>query len=405
MRSVTGPAVTGDDFFGRSIELEILRQKVIDGNNILLTGQRRMGKTSIARELGVQLEKQGWKSLYVDVEGASSVEDVIKKLGHGIHEIAPKGKRFARTVGSAIDRIEKVEALDFGLQLRETLNSGSWRDLGSELFEICKNHNDKVFLIIDELPILLAKLEKQGDSNDSIEMLLSWLRAELQMVLDSQLVVLLSGSIGLVPLVTRLGISDRINYFYQYRLGPWNEETSIQCLKCLSESYAIPMDECVPQAIVDRLGIGIPSHVQLFFDRLRIHMLMDGLDRITESDVATVYNKDLLGPPGSKDLYHFESRLSDGLDDMTYEIAMLILTEAAVRDVFSDSSKRELIAKYENVTENSTQKVVEALDVLEHDDYLSRDDSGYVFKSRYLKDWWKTRFEHCYLPISQMKLT
>ena len=37
----------------------------------LLTGQRRMGKTSIVRELGRRLESEGWVFLFVDVEGAS----------------------------------------------------------------------------------------------------------------------------------------------------------------------------------------------------------------------------------------------------------------------------------------------------------------------------------------------
>ena len=52
MRSATGRWVRGDDFFDREPELRILETRVQDGNHVLLTGQRRMGKTSIARELG-----------------------------------------------------------------------------------------------------------------------------------------------------------------------------------------------------------------------------------------------------------------------------------------------------------------------------------------------------------------
>ncbi|MCY4128246.1 MAG: ATP-binding protein [Gammaproteobacteria bacterium] len=400
MRLVTGSAVTGEDFFGREIELDHLLQKVINGDHILLTGQRRMGKTSLARELGRQLEERDWVSIYVDVEGASSIKDLIRKIGHAIFQIEPKAKQVLRSIGKTIQRIEKVEAFDFSLQLGELLDSGSWRELGSQLFEICRKHDKNVFLVIDELPILLSRFEKQNDSSEEIEMLLSWFRAELQMVQDTELVVLFSGSIGLVPLVTRLGISDRINHLYQFRLGPWNEKTCIQCLKCLSESYELPLDENVLQAMVDRLGIGIPSHIQLFFDRIRIHMLMNDLIRVTESDIDLVYSKDLLGPPSSKDLYHFESRLSDALNDQTYEIAMKILTEAAVRDVFSDRSKRALISMYEKVTESSVEKVAWALDTLEQDEYLERDGSGYVFKSKLLKDWWTVRFEHSYKPLN-----
>ena len=51
MRAATGRWVIGDDFFNREPELRILENRVREGNHVLLTGQRRMGKTSIAREL------------------------------------------------------------------------------------------------------------------------------------------------------------------------------------------------------------------------------------------------------------------------------------------------------------------------------------------------------------------
>ena len=60
MRSSTGRWVSGDDFFGRDRELQVLEARVRDRNHVLLTGQRRMGKTSIARELGRRLEGEGW---------------------------------------------------------------------------------------------------------------------------------------------------------------------------------------------------------------------------------------------------------------------------------------------------------------------------------------------------------
>ena len=47
MKSSTGRWVSGDDFFDRERELRILENRVREGNHVLLTGQRRMGKTSI----------------------------------------------------------------------------------------------------------------------------------------------------------------------------------------------------------------------------------------------------------------------------------------------------------------------------------------------------------------------
>lgn len=55
MNSSTGRWVSGDNFFNRERELQILETRVRDRNHVLLTGQRRMGKTSIAQELGRRL--------------------------------------------------------------------------------------------------------------------------------------------------------------------------------------------------------------------------------------------------------------------------------------------------------------------------------------------------------------
>ena len=80
MQSRVGIPVVGSDFYGRNAEIKKLSNLVLDRNHILLSGQRRMGKTSIARELGRRLEEEGWTALFANVESASSPEDAISEL-------------------------------------------------------------------------------------------------------------------------------------------------------------------------------------------------------------------------------------------------------------------------------------------------------------------------------------
>ena len=88
MESSTGRWVSGDDFFDRVAELQVLESRIGAGNHVLLTGQRRMGKTSIARELGRRLESRGWVSLFTDVEGATCPEDVIADIAEAVPRFA-----------------------------------------------------------------------------------------------------------------------------------------------------------------------------------------------------------------------------------------------------------------------------------------------------------------------------
>ncbi len=90
MRSATGGWVSGDDFFDRTPELRILERRVRDGNHVLLTGQRRMGKTSITRELGRRLTRSGgWVTLFTDVEDATCPEDVIADIARAAYPVRP----------------------------------------------------------------------------------------------------------------------------------------------------------------------------------------------------------------------------------------------------------------------------------------------------------------------------
>ena len=65
--------VSGEDFFGRETELEILDERVREGTHTLLTAQRRMGKTSLVRELQRRLAETGEvETVFVDLEAALS---------------------------------------------------------------------------------------------------------------------------------------------------------------------------------------------------------------------------------------------------------------------------------------------------------------------------------------------
>ena len=59
MQKAGGNWVVGEKFFNREAELEALAERVQEGTHTLLTAQRRMGKTSLVRELLRRLEDGG----------------------------------------------------------------------------------------------------------------------------------------------------------------------------------------------------------------------------------------------------------------------------------------------------------------------------------------------------------
>ena len=304
MKSSTGRWVSGEDFFDREGELELLEARVRDGNHMVMTGQRRMGKTSVLRELGRRLEQRGWVFLFADVEADRSEEDLIASLAKAIHPVTPISARLLRGMrrglGRLVGRIDKVSAHQFAVRFRAGLDSGNWRRHGEDLIAHCAEHDQRVLIVIDEVPIFLARLLRQEHGDRRVDEFLSWLRALFQKIDGRDLTLILSGSIGLAPLVERLGISDRINYLYPVRLGPWNLEVSVRCFETLTRSYRLSADDGVARAVYEHLGIGIPQHVQSFFARLRDYVRMHDRNRIVLDDVAEVYRTELLGPSGTE---------------------------------------------------------------------------------------------------------
>ena len=393
MKSITGPWVSGEDFFDRDRELQVLDRHIRNGNPILLSGQRRMGKTSVARELGRRLEQEGWAFAFADVEHAASPEDVITKVAEALHPVrgiaSRLGERLARLFS---DNVEQLSAYDFGIKFRAGLNAGAWPRHGESIIRSCAEHEQSILLVIDELPIFLNRLLRQDDGRALVDEFLSWLRGAIQDVSGGSLALMLSGSIGLTPLVRRLGLTDRTNYLYEFRLGPWDRSTSVECFNQLARTNALSVEDGVAEAAYDALGVGIPHHVQSFFARLLDFATMHSRDAIKVVDVETVYQTDLLGPFGQNDLMHYEARLRDALGENEFAIANAILAEAAVQGQFTPSARKALEALFATKIENISERVADILEVLIHDGYLAADDGSHRFVSRLLKDWWATRY-------------
>lgn len=233
-----------------------------------------------------------------------------------------------------------------------------------------------------------------------VDEFLSWLRGELQQLDQDGPVLMVTGSIGLEPLVRRLGIPDRINHLYSYRLGPWDRGTSIRCFERLARSNGLPIEDGVAGAVYDKPGIGTSHHVQSFFAGLCDYTAKHGLDQVTVEHVAVVYRTEVPGKSGQIDLDHNATRPRDALAAYSYTIALRVLAEAAVQDVFTLHARRALEREYGRIVPDSQERIAEVLDVLEHDGYLVAGADGYRFHFRLLKEWLAARFRDHYAPLA-----
>ena len=297
--------------------------------------------------------------------------------------------------------MDEIGAPEFQVKFRGGLNSGNWRDYGEHLLSMCAGSDQPVLLVIDELPVFLKRLSKDVGGRDRADLFLSWLRWAIQAVGPDSPVLLISGSIGLQPLVERLGMPAKINYLYPFRLGPWDRATTVRCFETLARHQKLAIENGVASGVYEALGIGIPHHVQSFFARLKDYAAVRGKSKLTTADVDEVYRYELLGPSGQQDLIHYVGRLSEAFECSEHSIAMEILAETATQGAFTRESRRSLAELYSALVDRVDERIVSIVALLEHDGYIENVQGNYTMPSRLLEDWWSARFQRHYTPLRQ----
>ena len=381
LRKAGGNWVDGDQFFDREAEIEALIERVQNGTHTLLTAQRRMGKTSLVRELLRRLKDKGcFETIFVDLEDARTKEDAIAEIASRSCSIQKVWRRiktqFANHLQNIGDRIDEVGVSEVKVKLRAGINPGDWRQRGDEVFAALAENDRPVVLAIDELPILVNRLLKGDDyritpeRRQAVDEFLSWLRKNGQEH-RGRVCLIFSGSVGLEPILQQAGLSAHANIFSPFDLKPWDEETASACLAALAGTYGIDLPLTVRQDMCRRLRCQIPHHVQQFFDNLHEHLRRADRRGASLEDVDHVYTTEMLGVRGQMDLEHYESRLRMVLGDKGYLAALDILTEAAVNNGLLHSDAIDQYYEYfqADAVPVSTKDI---LSVLEHDGYLVR---------------------------------
>ncbi len=407
LKQAHGNWVVDDRFWNRKQDIELFIKKIDEGAHLLLVAQRRMGKTSLMREVKRQLDDR-YTCLFVDLQKSSDASDSIVELSLAIrpHDtLWNKAKDvFANVIGKITDTIEQLSYGELGISLRAGLTSGNWQDKGDQLFSILADSEKPVLLLIDEVPLMVNRMLKGEDFSitperrTKVDEFMSWFRKNCN---DHQgkIRVVLSGSIGFEPILHQAGLSATINNFDPFELKPWDDKTSISCLQALANEYGVSLKEGAEAAMVKRLGCCIPHHVQMFFTHVHDRCKRRGRMEFFSDEVNDIYESEMLGIRGHAELTHYEERLQLVLGREVFRLALEMITETAVTGYLTKEILIALQKGYEFKERSVQDAQEEILRVLEHDGYIKQSPKGYVFVSPLLQDWWKKRHILFHVPV------
>jgi uncharacterized protein len=398
-----GNWVSGAEFWDRTKETEDFTRLILDGANILLVAQRRMGKTSLMREVAGRL-KNRFHCIYLDLEKPDKAEDFIVQLGLAVYPFKGLWEKTKSVFSSVPTLLEGINFSEFGIKLRANISAGDWNLKGDQLFDVLASTDKNVLLLLDEVPIFIQNLLSPNDNRTAVqgkneaEQFLRWLRANSQKH-QKKIIIVLTGSIGLEPILHRVGLSAHINNFTAFQLPPWDNTTCLECLAALAHHEEVVFEEGAAEKLMELMGVGIPHYVQKFFDASHAECRAGNRTGITIEDVEIAHTQRMLASLGDADLSSYYERIEKVLGQELMPLAIELLTEAAVKGSFKVTTLALIkdLKGFEGYGDKTLQN--EVLEILMHDGYLKREMNDYFFVSKLLKDWWKRRYGTGYISI------
>jgi hypothetical protein len=414
LERAVGNFVTGDKFWNRDREIKTFVEYLDEGAHILMAAPRRIGKTSLMREVALRVQDR-YYCLHVDLQKSESSADAVAELGKATH---PHKKIWTKTtevfkniVDWTTENIQDFNIDEIGITLRSGMTAGDWQAKGDQLFSTMSETDKPVIVFFDELPILINRLLKGKEYREYritperrqvADAFMSWIR-DNSIRHKGRVSIVITGSIGIEPALRQADLSASLNTFTPFVLPAWSQETAIGCLNALANQYGISFHKDALYRITEKLGYLIPHHVQLFFDNIYVDSKLHSWKEVTVDRVDKIYKTRMLSIQGHAELSHMEERLKMTFGLEVYPIALEILTEAAVTGYLDAKAALTICKDY--VFEGLTSKDVlrDILEILQHDGYLQQEGEEFVFVSNLLKDWWKRRFDFGYIPVSKRR--
>lgn len=403
LRQAHGNWVTGDRFWDREEEIELFSRKTREGAHLLLVAQRRMGKTSLMKEIARRLSDE-FECVFVDFQNATTPQDAIAELSLALRPHKSLWMRGRELFANIMDRVEKIGGDDLAVTLRAGLAGGNWASRGDELFVILAEAEKPVLLLLDEVPILVNRMIKgeeyvvTPERRRTASEFMSWLRKN-SLRHQGKVRIVISGSIGFEPVLRQAGLSGTINNFVPFELKPWSNDTAVGCLRALAKQYGLNYHDGAESEMVRLLGCCIPHHVQMFFDHAQTYCVRKKETELGAREVTDVYQTEMLSTRGHAELTHYEERLKLVLGIGKMALALDMITEAAVSGYLTGAAIERLQQDYVFENEATAEVQKEILWILEHDGYLTQTPTGYVFVSNLLRDWWRNRYQMFFTPV------
>ncbi|MBS1660849.1 MAG: ATP-binding protein [Bacteroidetes bacterium] len=380
--TVTGDAATEGRYLKREYINESFWREVRKGNHILLVAPRRVGKTSIMKDLACNCP-EGFAGIYENIEGVSCKIDFYQRLFElllqSIHR--SKLKQAKELVGRWTNKFRIIEISKSGIKIeaQKIDYEKEIRNLIPELKE-AKVH---VIIFLDEFAEIIYKLKKNGCQEDAISILhmLREMRSDDDF---KHFTIVYAGSVGLEFVIRNIDRPKLINDLHPIKLGVLSDAEASMLISQLTDGASIQLSDDIRVYLKQKISYLLPYYLQL---------MIEAIDDIAfETKTAVVNEKmiDLAFLNVLKEKKNFEDwllRLKE-YHSVNFSFINELLQHAAHRDHIT---VQEIYSKAEKA--GHSEDYMDFIEELVHDGYLVEIENHiYCFISPLLRQYWLQKY-------------
>jgi hypothetical protein len=383
MKSNPGGQLPVDEILGRDLLISNLWD-ILDRTSVVMTAERRIGKTSIIRKMAAK-PAAGWVPVLQDLERIHSADEFAVAVYKEVHQFLSRWKRAAN---SATKLWEEIGGLEIGgvLKLPEnqqkhwkTLLMRSVEDLGTQ-----KNPKRLLFFW-DEMPYMLDSIRRRNGEETAMEVL-DVLRALRQSAGEFRMV--LTGSIGLHHVLATLREADYrnepLNDMYQVEVTPLAQPDAEDLARRLIQGEDLTTSDMETAAKTIAVeGDCFPFYIHSIVKTLRISGRAAEQTQIVEAVMTQLTHAN-----DPWELAHYRTRIKSYYPKDDRVITTILDFLAACDSPVPVDAIFNAVKSSE--TFDDRERLLDVLKLLQRDHYLARSlDGRYHFRFPLIQRWWK----------------
>jgi hypothetical protein len=389
MKPNPGGVLKGEAIVDREKEINSI-WNALQNQSVVLISERRVGKTCILRKME-ENPRDDWNPILYSVEGKEHPIEFVEGLYETLLEKKLLKDKFYKLKQFYKKYVGGEEIRSWKLpQIKE-----NWKTLLDSIMQDILASGKKVLLMLDELPLMLAKFikAKEIEALGTMGFLDNLRELRNKYEASKNISFVFCGSIGIHLIIKDLKKnygynSDPINNMKIISISSMDEKGAKELCQKLSEDETLEFenkDEIFNYVCqqTDRL----PFYIQHVF----AYIYDSGKTVITKKVIDESIDYLLNDPKDEGFFRHYTDRVKTYYDQESQKIALLILDKACKkRDYWEEDDIINMVKTHKVIDDEAIR---ETLELIWSDHYLIRkiktNQRAYKFKYSILQKWWE----------------